>query len=153
MWVLLGEALRRSRTRWTVLLTAALFVEAVLVPEAAFQVLGVFAVLVLHDLSTRPAGTTWWRGLIKTRDAAVTGVVLTVVWAGFLALHHSLRQFVEYYLIFGPGHAESGALPFWTSSSPDYERAFVVVVCVIFLTLLVAGWMFVSAARCRCCSG
>ena len=43
VWILLGEALQRSRARWTVLLIAALFVEAVLVPEAAFQVLGVLA--------------------------------------------------------------------------------------------------------------
>lgn len=144
VWILLGEAVRRSRRWWTALLVAALFVEAVLVPEAAFQVLGVFAVLVLHDLMTRPPGTSWWRGLKKTRDAAVTGVVLTVLWAGFLALHHSLKAFVDYYLIFGPGHVESGALPFGRVSTRDYEVAFYVTVGVIVLTLLAAGWVLVA---------
>ena len=73
VWILLGEALRRSRAGWTALLIAALFVEAVLVPEAAFQVLGVLAVLVRPRPDARRRGRSWWRGLSKTRDAVVTG--------------------------------------------------------------------------------
>ncbi|HEX5089859.1 MAG TPA: hypothetical protein VFV89_18775 [Nocardioides sp.] len=144
IWILLGEAVRRSRARWTALLIAALLAEAVLVPEAAFQVLGVLAVLVLHDLVTRPGGRSWWRGLTKTRDAAVTGAVLTLLWCGFLALHHSLKAFVDYYLIFGPGHAESGALPFGLNATRDYEVAFFVAVGLVVLTLLAAGWILVA---------
>ena len=146
VWILLGEAVRRSRSRWTALLVAALFVEAVLVPEAAFQVLGVFAVLVLHDLTSRPPEKSWWRGLTKTRDAAVTGAVLTVLWAAFLALHHSLKAFVDYFLIFGPGHAESGALPFGLYATRDFKVAFYVAVGLVVVSLLTAGWVLVARA-------
>ncbi|MBJ7357591.1 hypothetical protein [Nocardioides sp.] len=144
VWILLGEALRRSRARWTALLLTALFVQAVLVPETAFQVLGVLPVLVGHDLVTRPAGTPWWRSLSKTRDAAVTGVVLIVLWAAFLAWHDSLRQFVDYYLIFGPGHVESGALPLGTYTNTRFDVAFIVAICLIVITLVAAGWIFLS---------
>lgn len=144
VWILLGEALRRSQARWTALLLTALFVQAVLVPETAFQVLGVLSVLVWHDLATRPPGTSWWRSLSKIRDAAVTGVVLTVLWAAFLAWHHSLRQFVDYYLIFGPGHVESGALPLGTYTTTRFDVAFIVATCLIVITLVAAGWIFLS---------
>jgi hypothetical protein len=144
VWILLGEALRRSRTRWTMLMTSALFVEAVLVPEAAFQVLAVFAVVMLHDLTARSPSTPWWRGLRTTRDAAVTGAVLTVLWCGFLALHHSLRHFVDYYRIFAPGHVETGALPFGPRASDFYTSYFLGTTCLVAFTLLVVGWVLVS---------
>lgn len=136
--ILLGETIRRGRTRWTVALTTGLFVEAVLIPETAFQVAAVVVVLVASDVVHREAGTPIRRSLHKTRDFVATGALLTALWCGFLALNGALGSFVDYYRIFAPVHAESGALEVGRYSTPPFENAFGVAVVVIALTL---GWL------------
>ncbi|HRD60999.1 MAG TPA: hypothetical protein PL137_08855, partial [Nocardioides sp.] len=144
VFILLGEALRRRSPWWTGLLTFVLFWEAVLVPEASFQVIAVLVVLLSHDLSTRAAGETRWRALRTTRWFVVVGGALTLVWSAFLALHSTLVPFLEYYVIFGPGHVESGALPFGRYSTERYEDMFTASTALVVLTLLIAGWIWVS---------
>jgi hypothetical protein len=135
VFVLLGEAIRRglekSQSRWTVLLTVTLFVEAVLVPEASFQVLATAAVLVLADLVHRSPSASWWRNLRLTRDFVLTGLVCTCLWAAFLALNSSLTAFVDYYLVFGPGHVATGAQPMLRLSSPGWLVSFLLASALV----------------------
>ena len=49
-----------------------------------------------------------------------TGLVCSVVLAVFLWINRSLSQFVDYYRIFGPGHAASGTLPPIGVTQSDY---------------------------------
>ncbi len=139
VWVLLGEAVRRGGWRWTALLTPVLFVEAVLVPEASFQVIAATVVLVGSDLVHRDEGVSRWRALVRTRAYVVTGVVCTVVWCLYLATQDALGAFIDYYLVFGPGHAESGALPIPEHAAQVFINCFVACVVVAAVTLWLMG--------------
>ena len=111
VFVVLGEAIRRGSTAWVAGLTVLLFADAVLVPEAVFQVAACFAVLLLHDLAVRRRGVGWWRALPSVRTFVIVGGVLSVLWLGYLATQGAAMDFIEYFLYFGPGHNESGTLP------------------------------------------
>ena len=139
VWLLLGEAVRRGTWPWTALLTAAMFIEAVLVPEASFQVIGATVVLVGSDLVHRGEGVGRWRALVRTRVFVVTGAGCTVLLCGYLATQGALGAFVNYYLVFGPGHAESGALPIPDLASQIFINVFVVSVFFAGLTLWLGG--------------
>jgi hypothetical protein len=142
--ILLGEAVRRSRLRWTALLTGVLFVNAVLVPEASFQVISVVVVLVASDLTHRPEGRGRWRSLTRTRHFVLVGAVLTLLWVVYLLLNGAFRAFVDYYLVFGPGHVESGALPLTLASTAAYRLAFLATVGLAAGTLWWAGVRLVT---------
>ena len=150
VFVLLGEAIRRTSWRWTALMTTALFVEAILVPEASFQVIAVAVALVTSDLAHRADGVSRWRALVLTRAFVLSGLVLTVLWCGFLATQQALRPFIDYYLVFGPGHAESGALPIPEFAYRTFIICFAVVVGAAAVTMwltgvaLVRGWRLSS---------
>jgi hypothetical protein len=140
VWLLLGEAVRRNRWPWTGLMTAVLFVEAVLVPEASLQVIAVTIVLVASDLVHRGDGVGRWRALGRTKAFVLAGLVCTVLWCAYLATQGALSAFLRYYVIFGPGHAESGALPI-----PDYAdwlgiTYFVVCLVVASMTIWAMGF-------------
>ncbi|MDP9092763.1 MAG: hypothetical protein M3N95_07435, partial [Actinomycetota bacterium] len=124
---------------WTVGFTAALFVEAVLVPEALFQGIAVLIVIIAADLVHRDPAKPWWPALRRTRYFVATGVVLSAVWAGFLALNHALTAFVNYYRIFGPGHDASGAIPPTKVTTVDYAM-FAIAGALIIATVAMVAW-------------
>ena len=87
VWVLLGEAVRRNGWRWTALLTAVLFVEAVLVPEASLQVIAATSSWSGATWCTRGtgrslAGTRPHPGLRRRRCRLHAGVVYRLGHAG-----------------------------------------------------------------------
>lgn len=137
--ILLGETLRRRSPPMTIGLTTVLFCGAILVPEMSFQVIAVALVLVLSDLSSSDE-LRRWRRLARTRDFVATGLVLLAGWWVFLAAHGSVRAWIDYYLIFGPGHAASGALPLDIVDKGSYDNVFfvseVVTAAVIGLSVL-----------------
>ncbi len=108
IFLLLGTAIRRGTRLPTVFLTVALFAGAILVPEMSYQVIAVAAVLVLCDLTEREPGTSRWGALVRTRVFVVTGAALTAGWAIFLLSFGALADWLEYYLVFGPGHSATG---------------------------------------------
>jgi hypothetical protein len=138
VFILAGEAIRRRQSRWTALMTVALFIEAVLVPEASFQVIAIALVLVLSDVMHRPMGSSRWRSLHKTRDFVLTGLACSAVWAGYLEVNGALLPFIQYYLIFGPGHAASGSLPLGDFSTASSELAYSASVALVMVTIAVA---------------
>ena len=142
VFVLLGEAIRRPAARWTVLLTFVLFVEAVLVPEASFQVLAVAFAIAASDLIHRRPDETWWTALRRTRYFIGAGAALCVVWAIYLAFNHALGPFVNYYRIFGPGHAASGALPRGSDVTHQDYAMFLGALGLVALTILTVAWRF-----------
>ena len=109
--VLLGETLRRRRLIWCVALISVLFIQAVLIPETAFLVIPALLTVLAADLVHRDRAGGLWPALKCSRWCAQTGVVLLVAWCGYLAANHALRPFLDYYLIFGPGHNASGVVP------------------------------------------
>ncbi len=140
VYVLLAETLRRRSARaWVVALTALLFVDAVLVPEAFLQVIACAVVLVLSDLATRPQGVRWWRSLRGTVTFVTTGAVLSLVWLGFLATRGAMLDFIGYYLYFGPGHNESGTLPV-TGTPLSYWMWMAGLACAVWTTLVFVAW-------------
>ena len=139
VWLLLGEAVRRNRWPWTALLTAVLFVEAVLVPEASLQVIAVIIVLVASDLVHRGEGVGRWRALGRTRAFVLAGLACTMLWCAYLATQGALSAFLSYYVVFGPGHAESGALPIPDFADSVFITYFLGCVVVAAVTLWAMG--------------
>lgn len=140
VFVLLGEAVRRNSPRWVAFLTAFLFAFAVLVPEAAFQVIAVAVVLLLVDLANRPANLPWRRSLRLTGSFVLSGLVLCAGWAAFLAVNGSLLAFLDYFRIFGPGHAAAGSHPLTAYSSAWVRLAFGLVSALTVWTFAWAAW-------------
>lgn len=137
--ILMGKALGSRRLAWTAGLTAALFVEALVAPETSLQVIAVLPVVVLADIVQRPRGESLLSGLRRTRCVVLTGAVLTAVWLAFLATQHALTGFIDYYVIFLPGHDASGVIPD-TGRVGVYGVMFTLMITLVVLTLLVAAW-------------
>ena len=111
--ILLGAALSSRRLAWVAGLTVVMFIEALLIPEAAFQVLAVIAVVIGADIVHRVPGQRLVVTFRRTLCLVATGASLTVLWAVFLASQHALGAFIKWFVIFGPGHDASGAIPAW----------------------------------------
>jgi hypothetical protein len=137
--ILMGKSFTSRRLAWTAGLTVALFVDAIVVPESSYQVIGVLAVVVLSDLVHRRPGERLLIALRRSRCVVLTGAILTFVWAGFLASQHALKGFIDYYLIFGPGHDASGALPD-SGLVGVYRVMFALMIVLVVTTILAAAW-------------
>ena len=109
--IVLGETLRRRSLAWAVGLTLLLFVLEILVPETIFVAAPALACVVAADLVHRRPERSLWANLRLTRWCIGTGLAATAVWAAFLAAFGALRAFIDYYLVFGPGHNLWGAVP------------------------------------------
>jgi hypothetical protein len=138
--VLLGEALRRPAVGWSVGLVLVLFVQAVLVPETGFLVLPAIGCVVAADLVHRDPGRSVWNALRRTRWCAATGTVATLLFGALLAWYGALRGFVDYYVMFGPGHNESGALPIGPFAGPALDASWAAGVVVVLVTMWATVW-------------
>lgn len=142
--VVLGETLRRRNVVWAVGLTLLLFVEEVLVPETIFVAGPTLACVVAADLVDRQPGRSTCSNLRLTRWCLGTGLAATAAWAAFLAAFHSLGAFVDYYLVFGPGHNLAGAIPPTGTGLMEWTMLAIEVACVL---LTIWGVAIKSARR------
>jgi hypothetical protein len=142
--VLLGETLRRRRLTWCIALTSVLFIQAVLIPETSFLVIPALLTVLASDLAHRSQVEGLWQTLRLSRWCTQTGVVLIVAWCAFLAANHALRPFLDYYLIFGPGHNAAGVLPL-DSVQTRYYLEFRLGIVLVLLTF----WSAASRFRAR----
>jgi hypothetical protein len=109
--IVLGETLRRRSVAWVAGLTLVLFVQEILVPETIFLAAPALACVVAADLVHRRPERSLWTNLRLTRWCVGTGLAATAVWAAFLAAFGALGAFLDYYLVVGPGHNLTGAVP------------------------------------------
>jgi hypothetical protein len=137
--ILLGAALSSRRLSWVVGLTVLMFVEALLIPEAAFQVLAVIAVLIGADIVHRIPGQRWVVTFRRTLCLVATGALLTLVWVVFLASQHALSGFITWFVIFGPGHDASGAIPAWPMAS-QYLVMWWTMIALLIVTIWTTAW-------------
>jgi hypothetical protein len=143
--VLFDQTIRRRRGGWCAGLMAALVVQAIIVPETAIMAAGLLATLVVYEWLARAPGAPWRGSLMRTWWCAGFGLLFLGAWAVFLGATGSLRGFIDYYEIFGPGHTLSGAEPAWwvgRQLGPTVE--FVVPVALLLLTV---GRMTVALRR------
>ncbi len=134
--VLFDQTIRRRSRGWCAGLMAALVVQAIIVPETAIMAAGLLATLVVYEWLSRAPGAPWAGSLMHTWCCAAFGALFLGAWAVFLAATGSLRGFIDYYEIFGPGHTLSGAEPAWwvdRQLGPTIE--FVVPVALLLLTV------------------
>ncbi|RNM13798.1 hypothetical protein [Nocardioides pocheonensis] len=139
VFVILGQAIRTRSPAWTVALTFGLFVEAVLVPEAVYQVVACAVALLAADVVQRTPGDSVVSGLRRTVTFGVTGAALSAVWLLYLATQHAASDFVGYYRLFGPGHAESGTLPVGPYVSTAWYLTFCATTALVVVTFAVLG--------------
>lgn len=135
--IVLGETLRRRSVAWVVALTLLLFAEEVLVPETIFVAAPALACVVAAELMHRRPGQSLWTNLRLTRWFVGTGLAATAGWAAFLAAFGTLRAFIDYYLVFGPGHNLAGATPPLLGFT-ELAMYVVIVVCVLITFWMVA---------------
>jgi len=136
--IVLGETLRRRSVAWAVGLTLLLFVEEILVPETIFVAAPALACVVAAELVHRRPEQSLWTNLRLTRWCVGTGLAATAVWAAFLAAFGALRGFIDYYVVFGPGHNLSGACPPTGISFQDWTKLAVDIGCVLLTVWAVA---------------
>jgi hypothetical protein len=139
--VLLGEMLRRRSFSWCAALMFAVVVQAILVPETLFLALPVLLVVVAADLTHREAGGRIWQAMRRSCWCAAVGVVLVGAWCTFLAINHSLGAWIQYFVVFVPGHNAEGARPFPLLLRPWLEFE----ICVVLV--LVTFWSVAARAR------
>jgi hypothetical protein len=141
--IVLGETLRRRSVAWAAGLTLLLYVEEILVPETVFVAVPVLACVVAADIVHRRPGQSLWTGLRLTRWCVGTGLAATAVWAAFLAAFRALGAFIDYYVIFGPGHNLSGTIPPTYLSPTQWGMVAVDVACV----LVTIWWVALKVAN------
>ncbi len=135
--VLFDRTLRCRSRAWCAALAAALVAQAILVPETALMAGGILATLVAFEWMGRARGAALAPALMRTRWCAAFGALFVVAWALALVATGALRGFVDYYLIFGPGHSLSGAKRgFWIGEQLGPTVEFVVPVVLFLLTVL-----------------
>jgi hypothetical protein len=140
--ILFDQTLRHRSRRWCAGLSGALVVQAIVVPETALLAAGVLATLVAFEWLGRTPGGGWVDPMMRTRWCAAFGVVFVAAWVVFLAATGALRGFVDYYLIFGPGHSLSGALPAtWIGHELGPTVELVVPVLLLVLTVWRVAFM------------
>jgi len=108
--VLMRLALARS-SRWlSALLGAAAAGQAVVVPEAAYELVAIGVVIVARDVYRRHGQALL--AALSTSFYFIVGVaVVAVSVAAYLATQRALSDFFLYYIVFARGHELSGGLP------------------------------------------
>lgn len=140
--ILLGQALRSSRRRWSAIAGAALTAYAVVTPEATLLLVIGGAVLALRDIVHRPSGGAIVATFRRTLTFVAASIVTVVIVLGVLALMGALGAFIDYYRVFGPGHAASGAVPVGLGDGfTDY--AFLSTLGLAVFTLVLSYWRIV----------
>lgn len=137
--ILLGKAIESPRLRWTTTLTALLFAESILIPEADYQVVAVFVVLLGVDFVHRRPGERLAVTFRRTLCFIATGAVLTVAWVVFLAAEHALTAFIDWYVVFVPGHDAEGDIPATVVSTSEWVMFGLMMVLAV-ATFLTAAW-------------
>jgi hypothetical protein len=136
--IVLGETLRRRSAAWAVGLTLLLFVQEILVPETLFLAVPALACVVAADVVHRRPDRNLWNNLRLTRWCAIAGIAATAVWTAYLAVFGALRAFIDYYIVFGPGHNLAGAIPPSWVGPLEWAMIVVDIWCVLLTIWAVA---------------
>jgi hypothetical protein len=137
--VLLGETLRRQRPIWCVGLVLLLFVQAVIVPETSFLAVPALTSVAAADALHRERGVGILKAMRRTAWCVATGGVAMLLFASFLAWHGALRSFIDYYVVFGPGHNEAGAIPPTGITTREYVL-WTAGILAVLLTIWATAW-------------
>lgn len=136
--IVLGETVRRRSAAWAVGLTLLLFAEEILVPETIFVAGPALVCVVAADLLHRRPGQSLWAHMRLTRWCVGAGLAAAAAWAIFLVVVRALGGFVDYYVVFGPGHNLAGAIPPTGISPTELTMLAVDIGCVMLTVWVVA---------------
>jgi hypothetical protein len=109
--LLLAVALER-RSRWLgIALGCTLAVQAILVPETAYAVVGCGLIVILHDLYHRSPKASLLDVFSLTAWTVAGGSAVIVGFVLLLLSQRALGDFLLYFSLFAPSHGLSGGLP------------------------------------------
>ena len=133
--VLFDQTIRHRSRGWCAGLMAALVAQAIVVPETGLMAGAVLAALVAFEWLGRRPGAPWGRADVPHMVVrCLRRALLVALWVVFLAATGALGGFVDYYVIFGPGHSLSGSVPgTWigTQLGPTVELVLPVVLLLL----------------------
>ncbi len=109
--LLLAVDLDRPTALKSVGLAFLVVVQTVLTPEAVPAVVAIMVVLVLYEWYHRKPGIGIASTFSRTLWVAGAGIGFASLFAGYLAAHHALDDFVYISIALVHGHAASGAMP------------------------------------------
>src|SRR6266849_4783011 len=143
--ILLALAALLERATWprAFLLAVALVASNVLVPELASAVPACGAALVGFELTHAQRDRGFFGNLPRTIRVVLSGLIVLALGIAYLARHHAVSAFLDYYAAFAPDHALTGAIPH------GKEWNFLVYMFLPPLLLLLAFWYAVAAVRMR----
>ena len=137
--ILLGKAISSPRLGWTSALTVALFVSAIAAPETDYLVIAVFLVVVGAEVVHRQPGQRLAVTLRRTLCFVCTGAILSAAGAVFLASQHALTAFIDWYVVFVPGHNAEGDIHPYLVTTFEYVM-FGLVIGLAIATFLTAAF-------------
>jgi hypothetical protein len=112
--------------------TAAVFVQAIVTPEAGLLAVALLATVVLFELCYYQRSRPLVENLRRTLLCAASGVVLSILFAAFLASVGALDDFIFSYSSFASNHELTGALPInWVSDRYRFDAIAPVVLVVL----------------------
>jgi hypothetical protein len=141
--LLLGLALDDPAWWRSVLLGAALIVQAALIPETAYCIPACGLVLILRDSYHRVPGSLV-KSFSRTLWCAVGGTALAAIFGTYLLTQHALGDFLFYFVIFAPGHELTGGEPLSGDRSPIFLYA-----AAIPVIALLGAWLYLIASVLR----
>jgi hypothetical protein len=141
--LLLGIALDHPAWWRSALLGAALVVQMVLIPEAAYCIPACGIILVLYESYHRAPGALA-ASFSRTLWCAAAGVGVATAIGVYLQAQHALGAFFFYFVVVATGHELTGGLP----TPPDRSLLFLYL-AVGPLVAIVVTWVYLVASVLR----
>lgn len=147
-FIVLDRMLRRPTWGWCALFAFTLFAASILTPEVGVLAVCLLGLVPIFEAASRRRGSPIAASFPRTIRVAVAGAVLLAGWVVWLAAVGALGAFIDYYVIFTPGHALWGAYPVqWPMNS--YFMTTAEFFLPVILWLLTAWWVVYKIRRRR----
>jgi hypothetical protein len=141
--IIFAKVLRSRRWWWVVAFVLVTVAQCVATPETGYAAIALGGTLIGFEWYSREPGSRFLAAFDRTRWMVLSSVLSVLALAAFLAAEHALRGFIDYFVIFAPGHQLTGGLPIAFLSHPKTVLSALLPVMLVLLTV----WLVVAKVR------